>query len=66
MMSSQFKVFMLVVVYCLTVSFASRCNIQKNISDTIYEAYENDTKTLFKVWHFIHKKSYNYNTEEGI
>jgi C1A family cysteine protease len=34
--------------------------------ETILSNFKHDTKTLFKVWHFIFNKSYNYNTLEGI
>jgi len=38
-----------------------------SIEDTILEPFvKKSTKELFKVWHLVHKKTYDYNTEEGI
>lgn len=37
-----------------------------DISEQIYSQYTDNTKSLFKVWHFIQNKDYDYNTEFGI
>jgi len=37
-----------------------------SIQDKILANFEHDSKLLFKVWHLVHKKDYDYNTMEGI
>jgi len=48
--------------------FAENCHpdFQKSIHENILENFSQNTKQLFKVWHFIFKKDYDYNTEKGI
>jgi C1A family cysteine protease len=48
-------------------AFAS-CDITApSVKSTILSEFMNkSTKDLFKVWHFLYNKNYDYNTEEGI
>jgi C1A family cysteine protease len=56
----------LLLLALIAVAFCAECEVEKTISDKIYENFQGSTKTMFKVWHYIHDKAYDYNTEEGI
>jgi C1A family cysteine protease len=46
-----------------TISQEISSNVQSQILDKFLEG---NPKELFKVWHFIYNKGYDYNTEEGL
>jgi KDEL-tailed cysteine endopeptidase len=51
----------------LTFIFAQDSSFSsQSIHKTILENFKKDTKSLFKVWHFIFNKTYDYNTLEGL
>jgi len=70
MKSKMMKSILLFVVLSLSfvTLFAENCSpdFQKSIHENILENFSQDTKQLFKVWHFIFNKDYDYNTVEGI
>jgi len=67
MMSMNFKtLFVILLCFGLTLSLNKLCSFKRDISDDIYDKLASDTKTLFKAWHLIQNKDYDYNTPEGI
>jgi KDEL-tailed cysteine endopeptidase len=65
-MSTQIKCLLIILATCLSATITLKCDATKSIADQVYDQYSSNTKTLFKVWHFVQQKSYDYNTIEGI
>ncbi len=63
-MSTLFKCLMLIA--CLSIYSCLKCEEELDVQEQIFAKYASNTKSLFKVWHFIYNKEYDYNTEEGI
>jgi len=67
MMSMNFKtLFVILLCFGLTLSLNKLCSFKRDISDDIYDKLASNTKTLFKAWHLIQNKGYDYNTPAGI
>jgi len=54
------------IIAAFTMTLSSKCVVKKDLKTTIYDQFAGDTKTLFKVWHLLNEKTYDYNTEQGI
>lgn len=51
-----------ILIFAVVIGFCSA-----SMTTKILEKFENQPpKELFKVWHFVHRKSYNLNSEEAI
>jgi len=68
MKSKLITILIIALVIGGSICSSSLIEQQKEARDKIIEIYmkKNNVKELFKVWHLIHEKEYNYNTEEGI
>ena len=58
----------LILLLLISVVFCQDSIYRQETADKILEMFEqrNNVKELFKVWHLIYEKEYNYNTLEGI
>ena len=57
------------LIFLLTIiAFSKASPNTQETTDKILDIFEqrNNVKELFKVWHMIYEKDYNYNTQEGI
>jgi C1A family cysteine protease len=57
---------LVILVSCLAIASSLKCEVKKDVQDLIYEQYASNTKSLFKVWHYLNNKAYDYNTLEGL
>jgi len=64
MQITKYIIFSLAIVSCLSLVENRETSIQKKL--ILNQFMNGNTKQLFKVWHLIFNKEYNYNTEEGI
>jgi len=58
----------LILLLLISIVSCQDSSYNQETADKILEIFEqrNNVKELFKVWHMIFKKEYDYNTQEGI
>jgi C1A family cysteine protease len=69
-MSTQIKCLLIVLVLAcsLSTAFSLQCAEELKITtqEKILNNFKDNTKELYKVWHFIFNKDYDYNTVQGV